>query len=432
MSSKYKEKLARLKSLLYLQSPNIDINELRKICESGIDETYRPLCWRLLLGYMPTERVLWFEFLKKQRETYSTIVEEIIVQPGNSCSINGLSIAEDHPLSLNADSEWKKYFKDNEVLLQIDKDVRRLCPEIEFFQRVTDFPHRSAARINLSRRICQEFLETEVYDKAYSGLRTVNFISPSKVAKNNYTNETHADGAEYHWQVVERILFIYSKLNPGVKYVQGMNEIVGPLYYVFANDNNIEWSEYAEADTYYCFQILMSEIKDNFIKTLDNSNCGISWAMNQFCERLRSCDIQLYSHLMTDLSIKPQFFAFRWLSLLLSQEFPLPDVIIIWDSIFSAQNRTSFLQWMCVAIMERERQELLHGDFSSCLRLLQNIPAGNVYELLRTAFDLRDGLYELPLSEDEISQINNKKLNLGSANRFAVAFANTIKSLAKK
>lgn len=54
-----------------------------------------------------------------------------------------------------------------------------------------------------------------------------------------------------------------------------MNEIVGPLYYVFASDPDSEWAEAAEADTYYCFQLLMSEIKDNFIKTLDNSNCGI-------------------------------------------------------------------------------------------------------------------------------------------------------------
>lgn len=30
----------------------------------------------------------------------------------------------DHPLNLNPDSKWQMYFKDNEVLLQIDKDVR--------------------------------------------------------------------------------------------------------------------------------------------------------------------------------------------------------------------------------------------------------------------------------------------------------------------
>lgn len=45
-------------------------------------------------------------------------------------------------------------------------------------------------------------------------------------------------GSEAHWEVVERILFIYAKLNPGQSYVQGMNEIIGPIYYTFASDPN--------------------------------------------------------------------------------------------------------------------------------------------------------------------------------------------------
>ncbi len=48
-------------------------------------------------------------------------------------------------------------------------------------------------------------------------------------------------GQEAHWEVVERILFIYAKLNPGQSYVQGMNEIVGPIYYLFATDASCDW-----------------------------------------------------------------------------------------------------------------------------------------------------------------------------------------------
>jgi len=32
-----------------------------------------------------------------------------------------------------------------------------------------------------------------------------------------------ADGQEANWEVVERILFIYAKLNPGHSYVQASN-----------------------------------------------------------------------------------------------------------------------------------------------------------------------------------------------------------------
>lgn len=46
------------------------------------------------------------------------------------------SMTSDHPLSDGPESAWSTFFKDNEFLLQIDKDVRRLCPDISFFQQV--------------------------------------------------------------------------------------------------------------------------------------------------------------------------------------------------------------------------------------------------------------------------------------------------------
>lgn len=49
------------------------------------------------------------------------------------------------------------------------------------------------------------------------------------------------EGSEAHWEVVERILFLYAKLNPGQGYVQGMNEIIGPIYYAFASDPDASW-----------------------------------------------------------------------------------------------------------------------------------------------------------------------------------------------
>lgn len=49
------------------------------------------------------------------------------------------------------------------------------------------------------------------------------------------------DGREAHWEVVERILFLYAKLNPGIGYVQGMNEIVGPIYFIMASDPQVEY-----------------------------------------------------------------------------------------------------------------------------------------------------------------------------------------------
>lgn len=54
--------------------------------------------------------------------------EDLIVTPGES-NADGDRVDVtlcDHPLNLNPDSKWQTYFKDNEILLQIDKDVRYL------------------------------------------------------------------------------------------------------------------------------------------------------------------------------------------------------------------------------------------------------------------------------------------------------------------
>ena len=58
---------------------------------------------------------------------------------------------------------------------------------------------------------------------------------------------------EKNWEVVERLLFVYAKLNQGTKYIQGMNEIIGPIYFVLSQDPDLNWSRHAEADTFYCF-----------------------------------------------------------------------------------------------------------------------------------------------------------------------------------
>ena len=68
------------------------------------------------------------------------------------------------------------------------------------------------------------------------------------------------------WQEMQRALFIYAKLNPGVRYVQGMNELLSPLYYSFRGDAG--QAQHAEADAFFCFVELVSECRDNFTQQL--------------------------------------------------------------------------------------------------------------------------------------------------------------------
>lgn len=297
------------------------------------------------------------------------------------------------PLNPNPDSRWNTYFKDNEVLLQIDKDVRRLYPDMAFFQRPTDYPcllilDPQNEFETLRKRVEQTTLKSQTVARNRSGVTNVS--SPLKSSPSSLSEyEVLPNGCEAHWEVVERILFIYAKLNPGIAYVQGMNEIVGPLYYTFATDPNSEWKEHAEADTFFCFTNLMAEIRDNFIKSLDDSQCGITYKMEKVYSTLKEKDVELYLKLQ-EQNIKPQFFAFRWLTLLLSQEFLLPDVIRIWDSLFADDKRFDFLLLVCCAMLTLIRDQLLEGDFTLNMRLLQDYPISDVHLILKKAKELQD------------------------------------------
>ncbi|MGH0155955.1 UNVERIFIED_CONTAM: hypothetical protein FKN15_030318 [Acipenser sinensis] len=244
-----------------------------------------------------------------------------------------------------------------------------------FFQRPTEYPcllilDPQNEYETLRRRVEQTSLKAQTVARNRSGVTNVS--SPGKAVCTYPSNEYEVlpSGSEAHWEVVERILFIYAKLNPGIAYVQGMNEVVGPIYYTFATDPNTEWKEHAEADTFFCFTSLMSENRDNFIKSLDDSQCGITYKMESVYSTLKQKDAELYLKLQ-EQNIKPQYFTFRWLTLLLSQEFLLPDVIRIWDSLFSDQERFDFLILVCCAMLVLIRDQLLAGDFTVNMRLLQ-------------------------------------------------------------
>ena len=83
---------------------------------------------------------------------------------------------------------------------------------------------------------------------------------------------------EYNREVLARLLYIFGKLNSGIQYVQGMNELLAPLLYVFAEAEGQltqEVSEEVEADAFFDFMNLMSETRDLFLKQMESSTSGM-------------------------------------------------------------------------------------------------------------------------------------------------------------
>lgn len=86
------------------------------------------------------------------------------------------------------------------------------------------------------------------------------------------------------------------------------------------------------------------------------------------------------------VQVDPQYYAFRWITLLLSQEFAFPDTLRIWDTILSdPHGRMDCLLRVCTAMILNVHDRLMAGDFTVIMKTLQRYPPVDVTVLLRLA-----------------------------------------------
>ena len=462
----------------------------------------RAISWKLLLNYLPSDRSQWQAHLAEQRASYRAFCDELTTDPhkhgegGGGAGGEGAGV-DDDPLTAQAGSKWAEWHADEELRHEIQKDVDRTLPDYAFYNREQPM-------------------------------------------------------GKLHHGAISRVLFIYAKLNPGIRYVQGMNEILAPIYYVFCQEiddqangvpppppppsdtppptppqsppqpgaqaddplsldplgllgtpppafppqappqpaadaladppagaddplrltptsphspppatptlpatadtpsdplsagqvgplaspvaldvwgrvpappvdvsepnaagvppispapstretgadggraDAVDVAEDAaddskkfgadlpeklalaldavEADAFFCFTNLMAELRDHFCSKLDHTNVGIT-AKVQTMERLIGAKDAEVGRVLSRLRVSPTFYGFRWITLLLTQEWDLPDVLRLWDTLLSDPKRFDFLLYFCTATVLSIRNELIENDdFAYAVKTLQ-------------------------------------------------------------
>lgn len=80
--------------------------------------------------------------------------------------------------------------------------------------------------------------------------------------------------------------------------------------------NIFHFTEHAEADTFFCFTNLMGEIRDFFIKTLDEAEFGINSMMSKLTNQVRANDPDVWLRLHQQ-ELCPQYYSFRYCVLII-------------------------------------------------------------------------------------------------------------------
>ncbi|KAG0185518.1 TBC1 domain, member 5 [Apophysomyces sp. BC1034] len=299
---------------------------------------------QVFLGYLPTLDVSsWPAIHVQHRQRYADLKRVYIDEPAEKMLKKGESqedLSDNNPLALNESNPWQQYFADIELRKVILQDVERTFPDVDYFR--------------------------------------------SEMVQQHMTD----------------ILFIYCKLHQNVSYRQGMHELLAPLYLITATESlglaesddltNITDpvtkimvqtldSAYVEHDAYILFDSLMKsakpwyEFNESVPRPIQAQNSRlnpvVSACLRVHNQYLRKIDPVLYKHLES-LGIEPQLYGIRWLRLLFGREFDIDNLLKLWDAIFAEDATLSIVEFICLSILLRMRDQLLENGYAECLSLL--------------------------------------------------------------
>lgn len=338
----------------------IDLDQLRELVFKGIDDTdaavasfpaprrsqsIRPLAWRTLLGVLDVHPARWDSFVSEKRAKYRDWKREFL-----GCRRQRV-VGEKPEHEANGATTTPKMdnTQDEDIALMKEIDKVRKSVYMLGSLALSDFTCCVRAADLLLNARWQDVSRTQ------SGLP---FFMIGGIAQ--------------QWML--HILFLYAKLNPDLGYMQGMNEILAPIVFVYGTDPSDAWVQEAEADAFFSFAAIMASTKLLYTRSpLDPTKSGVDTQMTRLTLLLRQHDALLWQHL-NSIGLTPDLYSFRWYMTLLTREFPMPATLRIWDSLLADPKRFSFLHYVSCALIRSQRARLLRDGFSGCLKTLQTLP----------------------------------------------------------
>ncbi|KAL0572940.1 hypothetical protein V5O48_009030 [Marasmius crinis-equi] len=311
-----------------------------------------------LLNTLRTSRKRYAEQLtEKMRAPDGSFAEGFVppdpLSPVRREPVKHTNLEKNNPLSLHTDNPWTEWFAAVELRKTIAQDVERTFPEIDFFR------------------------QHDVQDQ------------------------------------LTNILFLYSITHEATGYRQGMHELLAPVYFALAYDSTSAQSlqdpigrdicspAWVAADAWIIFECVMKSVSIWYEwreapEASSNLPSPLSHHVNlnvqsgpveikpfiapivQACNRvqsvlLKSVDPLLWRHIQST-GIEPQIYGIRWLRLLFTREFSLPDALKLWDGLFACDPTFQLAPWICVAMLMRIRNQLIPADYTGQLTVLLKYP----------------------------------------------------------
>ncbi|WPH01188.1 RabGAP/TBC [Acrodontium crateriforme] len=167
-------------------------------------------------------------------------------------------------------------------------------------------------------------------------------------------------GTNVHLEQMKDMLLTYNEYNRDLGYVQGMSDLLAPIYAVEQDDAVAFWG----------FVGFMERMERNFLR--DQS--GMRLQLLTLDHLVQLLDPKLYAHL-AKLDSTNFFFFFRMLLVWFKREFEFSAILRLWEGLWTDSLSSNFHLFIAVAILEKHRNviiEHLHG-FDEVLKYVNEL-----------------------------------------------------------
>ncbi|KAI4091998.1 MAG: hypothetical protein L6R37_007649 [Teloschistes peruensis] len=151
-------------------------------------------------------------------------------------------------------------------------------------------------------------------------------------------------GTNVHLEQMKDMLLTYNEYNKNLGYVQGMSDLLAPIYAVEQDDAIAFWG----------FVGFMDRMERNFLR--DQS--GMRTQLLTLDHLVQLMDPALYLHLQKADSTN-FFFFFRMLLVWYKREFQWTDVLRLWESLWTDHLSSNFHLFIALAILEKHRDVMM-------------------------------------------------------------------------
>jgi len=337
----------------------IDSESIREIVRSGIEDLPfedRASAWLVFLEIFPNDPNKWTEERQRMKNEYNSYKEIFNILEFHNRHVKCTYTKHDFS-DLNA-----------ELMTLIHGDVIRTC------KHIFKLPEYQLPGVEISDAPEQEVLKYE-----------------------------------FHLRRIERVLYLFASLNPTMSYMQGFNELLMPIYYTLYMARSLFCDDPDEVEclSFFCLHQLITKTLITDLFTTQDKSSILLYRLKPFVQLLQKHTPRAHK-IIQQLNIHPVCYCFRWFSLLFCQEFEIPKLLTIWDSLLLHFNElVEYAYYIGVVLVKLCEDSLSVDNYGETISNLQFVKEEDVKKIVKMANDYWNHDRDPSLLNNVWSAINN-------------------------